>query len=74
MEKLFLFLPEGHNWRFIHAASAQMAYRAECCWYDPGTKIAVMDAETGQTVVFTRKIDAGGNMTVMREVNLTNDL
>ena len=62
MEKSFLVMPEGTRWIIVKAASAEMAYRSECCWLKPSTKIAVMDVETGLATVFTRENDKCGNL------------
>ena len=60
--KSFLFMPEKCKWRTVKANTAEMAYRCECCWYDSSTRIAVMDMETGETSIFTRELDANGNL------------
>jgi len=42
-----------------------MAYSGVCCWYMPGTRIAVIDAQTGQAEIFTRTLDSAGNLTAI---------
>ena len=42
-----------------------MAYSGVCCWYMPDTRIAVIDAQTGQAVIFPRTLDGAGNLTAI---------
>lgn len=60
--KTFTIMPEGCRWSEVQAASAEMAYRGACCWYNPGTRVAVRDNATGATVIFTRRLDNAGNL------------
>lgn len=69
MEKSFLVMPEGCRWSLIKAASAELAYRSECCWWAPDRKTAVMDVETGQTAVFTHENDEHGNIMTVHELD-----
>lgn len=46
----------------IEAADHETAYRAMCCWYNPGTPITVTDTETGAAETFTRILDSKGNL------------
>ena len=60
--KKYIIMPEGCRWSETTATSAEMAYRGACCWYSPRTRIAVRDAETGETAIFTRRLDNAGNL------------
>ncbi len=67
MRKYYI-CPEGCKWTETEAATAEAAYCAACCWYGIETRIAVIDAETGQAIVFTRDIDAAGNQTAINQL------
>lgn len=54
--------PEGCRWSEVDAASAEMAYRSVCSWYNPKTRIAIINQATGQAVTFTRQLDGAGNL------------
>ena len=58
----YLIMPERCSWDEVEATSAEMAYSAVCCWYRPSQPVAVLDIETGKTVIFTRKLDEAGNL------------
>ncbi|MBO5032409.1 MAG: hypothetical protein J6D08_11080 [Lachnospiraceae bacterium] len=58
----FTICPEGCKWSQVDAASAEMAYRSVCSWYNPKTRIAVINQATGQAVTFTRQLDGAGNL------------
>lgn len=60
--KNYIIMPEGCRWSEVQAASAEMAYRSQCCWYNPGKRVAVRDTTTGETVIFTRRLDNAGNL------------
>lgn len=60
--KKYYILPECCKWTETEAASAEAAYSAICTWYGTDTRIAVIDAETGQAAVFTRTLDTAGNL------------
>ena len=60
--KQFLFMPNGGQWEVIFATTHEMAYSSESNWYNPNTKIAVMDLETKETKIFTRELDKYGNL------------
>ena len=62
MRKYYI-LPECCKWTEAEATSAEAAYSSICAWYDTNTRIAVIDAETGQAAIFTRELDAAGNLT-----------
>lgn len=60
--KHYQVMPEGCKPLEVQAASAEMAYRGVCSWYNPGKRVAIMDAATGETVIFFRKLDSAGNL------------
>ena len=64
MRKYYI-APEGCRWTETEAATAEMAYSGVCCWYMPDTRIAVIDAQTGQAEIFTRTLDSAGNLTAI---------
>ena len=63
--KKYYIAPENCRWTEAEAATAEMAYCSICCWFMPDTRIAVIDAETGQTEIFTRTLDGAGNLTAI---------
>lgn len=63
--KKYIICPDGCKWTETEAATAEAAYSAICCWYGTQTRIAVIDAETGQAAVFTRTLDGAGNLTAV---------
>ena len=44
------------------APDHETAYRLGCCWYSPRNKIPVENTETGETKIFSRKLDSAGNL------------
>ena len=66
--KKYIICPDGSKWTQTEAASAETAYCAACTWYRPDTRIAVIDAETGQAAVFTRTLDRAGNLTAVNRL------
>lgn len=66
--KTFTIMPEGCRWYNVTAATAEMAYRGVCCFFNPSRKIAVRDAETGSTKVFIQRIDMNGLLLEVTEV------
>lgn len=67
MRKYYI-LPDGCKWTETEAANAEAAYSAICCWYGTQKRIAVIDAETGQAAIFTRTLDAAGNLTAINRL------
>lgn len=65
--KKYYIAPENCRWIETEAATAEAAYTAVCCWYMPDTRIAVIDAETGRAVIFTRTLDENGNLTAIHK-------
>lgn len=58
----YVIMPERCRFYLIDAADAETAYRGVCCWYPAKKPVAVMDSETGETVIFTRQLDRDGNL------------
>lgn len=54
-------MPEKCRFYTVEAMTAETAYRGVCSWYSPEKLIAIMDAESGSTVIFKRQLDASGN-------------
>lgn len=50
----------------LEASSAEMAYRAVCCFFGAETPVAVI-GEDGTIRKFTRKLDASGNLIEVKE-------
>ena len=55
----FLVMPENARWMKTTARTHEMAYRQQCCWFSPNTRIAVMDCETRETVVYIGRENDG---------------
>ncbi len=51
----FLIMPERCGWSEVEAETHEMAFRLISCWFSSKTKIAVLNKETGETVIFTRE-------------------
>ena len=66
--KTFTIMPEGCRWYNVTATTAQMAYSSVCCFFNSSRKIAIRDAETGLTQIFTRRIDINGLLVEIKEV------
>lgn len=64
----FIVMPEHCRWTEVEANSAEIAYRSECSWYMPGKRIAVYNAATGETIIYTRRLDVDGNMIKLQAV------
>ena len=58
----YIIAPEGCKWSEREAANHKAAYCFECSWYSPKTRTAVIDAETGETKIFTRELEPNGNL------------
>ena len=59
----YLVMPEKCRWINVnHVSSHEMAYLLECTWFNPKTRIAVMNIRTGETKIFIREIDTNGNL------------
>lgn len=64
----YLIMGESCKWEEREASNARTAYGLVSCWYSPKTRVAVMDKATGQTSIFTRTLDANGNLITVNEV------
>lgn len=64
--KKYIIAPERCRWEEVEAMSHEAAYAAVCCWYGPERRVAVIDAESGETAIFTRSIDRCGNLKEIR--------
>ena len=60
--KQFIVMPEKCGFYTVEAMTAETAYCGVCSWYNPEKPVAIMDAESGKTVIFKRQIDASGNL------------
>lgn len=60
--KQFIVMPEKCRFYTVEAMTAETAYRGICTWYNPEKPVAIMDAESGSTVIFKRQLDASGNL------------
>lgn len=60
--KRFLYMAEGGRLNYLDATSSEMVYRCVACYYNPSTKIIVIDSETNIANIYTRKIDNNGNL------------
>lgn len=65
--KQFIVMPEKCRFYTVEAMTAESAYRGVCCWYSPKTPVAIMDSETGATIIFTRELDKAGNLDKIRK-------
>ena len=66
-EKRFLYMAEGGRLNSLYATSSEMVYRCVACFYNPSTKIIVIDTETNIANIYTRKIDLNGNLVCIFE-------
>ena len=60
--KRFLYMAEGGRLNYLDADSSEMVYRCVAYFYNPSTKIIVVDSETNVANIYTRKIDNNGNL------------
>ena len=60
-------MPENSRFYTVEAMTAETAYCAVCCWYSPEKPVAIMDAATGATVIYTRQLDRAGNLVQIRK-------
>lgn len=58
----YLIIPEGCRWTETEAQTPEGAYTGVCCWYNPGTRIAVINTATSEAAIFTRQLDSAGNL------------
>ena len=68
--KRFMYVAEKGNINFMDSVSAEMVYRSVCCFYQPYIKIVIIDTETHEASIFTRKLDRNGNLVcIIDELN-----
>lgn len=60
--KDFAVIVHGKRKYSVSATSAEMAYRAECCWYSAETPVTIHDLTTDECWIFTRQLDNAGNL------------
>lgn len=60
--KEFIIMPEGGKWSKREAANHESTYCLECSWYNPSTKIAILETDTGITKIYSREIESNGNL------------
>lgn len=65
--KQFIVMPENSRFYTVEAMTAGTAYAGVCCWYSPEKPVAIMDAATGATVIYTRQLDSAGNLVQIRK-------
>lgn len=54
----------------MDSVSAEMVYRSISCFYRPSVRIIIIDTETHEASIFTRKIDLDGNLVcIIDELN-----
>lgn len=65
--KRFLYMAEGGRLNYLDANSSEMVYRCVACFYNPSTKVIVIDTENNIANIYTRKIDLNGNLVCIFE-------
>ena len=60
--KKFFYMAEGGKLNTIEATNSEMVYRCVCYFYNPSTKIIIIDTETKLASIFTRTLDENGNL------------
>lgn len=66
--KKFFYMAQGGRLNEMECTTAEMVYRAICCFYMPSTPIIIVDQETNESFIFTRKIDKNGNLISIKEI------
>lgn len=69
----FIIAPEGQGWYTVKAKNAATAYSMECCWFSPNLKIAVINTETSEVSIYTRKLDKNGNLIMINTMDLKSE-
>lgn len=66
----YLLMIEGANWREIERPQRDLktVYCLECSFIFPNTRLAIRNEETKETKIFTRQLDANGNLLQVNEV------
>lgn len=65
--KRFLYMAEGGRLNYLDANSSEMVYRCVACFYNPSTKVIVIDTKNNIANIYTRKIDLNGNLVCIFE-------
>ena len=65
--KRFLYMAEGGRLNYLDANSSEMVYRCVAYFYNPSTKVIVIDTENNIANIYTRKIDLNGNLVCIFE-------
>lgn len=60
--KKFFYMAQGGRLNEMECTTAEMVYRAICCFYMPSTKVIVINEETKIASIFTRTLDENGNL------------
>ena len=60
--KRFLYMAEGGRLNYIDSVSSEMVYSSIAYFYNPSTKVVVIDTETNEASIFTRILDKNGNL------------
>lgn len=55
-------MAEKSNMYCLDSLSHEMAYRAVCYAYQPYAKVVVIDSETFEAKIYTRKLNENGNL------------
>lgn len=66
-EKRFLYMAEGGRLNYLDATCSEMVYRCVAGFYNPYTKVIVIDTENNIANIYTRKIDLNGNLVCIFE-------
>ena len=60
--KRYFYMAEKGNMYCLDAPSHEMVYRSVCYAYQPSTKVVVIDSETFEAKIYTRKLNKNGNL------------
>lgn len=60
--KRYFYMAEKSNMYYIDSVSHEMVYRSVCYTYQPYTKVVVIDSETFEAKIYTRKLNENGNL------------
>lgn len=60
--KKFLYIAEGGRLNFLESTSHEMVYSSIAYFYNPSTRVVVIDTETNEACIFTRTLDKNGNL------------
>jgi hypothetical protein len=68
--KRFMYVAECGSLQYMDSVSAEMVYRSISCYYMPSVRIIIIDTETHEASIFTRKLDRNGNLVcIIDELN-----